>query len=37
MRFTTPAAFEPVAVAPDYEGPERQDYEEHARRMREDG
>ena len=28
-------AFEPVAVAPNYEGPERQDYEEHARRMRE--
>ena len=28
-------AFEPIAVAPGYDGPERQDYEEHARRMRE--
>ena len=30
-------AFEPVAVAPDYEGPERQAYEENARRTREEG
>ncbi len=30
-------AFESVAVAPNYEGPERQAYEENARRMREDG
>ncbi|MCY4396626.1 MAG: flavin reductase family protein [Rhodospirillaceae bacterium] len=30
-------AFEPVAVAPNYEGPERQAYEENARRMREEG
>ncbi len=28
-------AFEPIAVAPGYDGPERRDYEEHARRMRE--
>ena len=30
-------AFEPVAVAPNYEGPERQAYEENARRTREEG
>lgn len=30
-------AFEPVAVAPNYEGPERQAYEENARRMRDEG
>ena len=30
-------AFEPVAVAPSYEGPERQAYEENARRMRKEG
>lgn len=28
-------AFEPIAAAPNYQGPERQDYEKHARRMRE--
>ena len=28
-------AYKPIAVAPNYDGPERQDYEEHARRMRE--
>ena len=30
-------AFEPVAVAPGYEGPERQAYEDNARRLRDDG